>query len=265
MSFDAISTINALADHWDLAGDEWGILALDFDQTLVKAKPTLGDEHFYRFLCEQNSLQGLNKDAHYHWTAKLRAKVIYESCEPFEKVNTLLQQFRNKKWSVPILTSRGLDMKEITLSHIQQSQLNFAPEDIIFKTFHPQDSKKLLFKDESLLHWVERQPQFKQAKKVRILFVDDTLKYLSEVARLSQKISSVTCLHYTGAEPNPKLSSHQMEQLLVQLYAHRTEQSIYATQENHLEEAIKYFQISSIQADLYPTIRKIAAEDQFPF
>lgn len=74
-----------------LADGEWGVLAFDLDQTLIQAKPTLGDEHFYRFLMKQNREMGVNPDAHYHWTVKIRGNVLYEACESIEKSIVSLQ------------------------------------------------------------------------------------------------------------------------------------------------------------------------------
>ena len=180
-----------------------------------------------------------------------------------DKINRILQDFRNQGWSVKVLTSRGLDMKEATKKHLEDSKLDLSIEDVIFKQLRPDGSGHLFEKDGSLITWMETQPQWKTSKNIHILFADDSEKYCREVSRVTDlvKKATVTCFRYIRALPNPKLSDAQMEQLVIQLYAHKTNQP---TQD--LDNALKGLEIEKIDApSLYETIRKIAEIDGFPF
>ena len=269
--FDKIQTLGSLQSllNTPLDESEWGILALDLDQTLIQAKPTLGDEHFYRFLVAQNSARGIPSDAHYQWTVKIRSNIQYESCEAVEKINQIIQCFKNQSWSVQILTSRGVDMKEITEKHLEQSKINLSIEDVIFKERHGDGTGKLLKKDESLQKWMSTQPHWKNKETFRIIFLDDSEKYCNEVARVAEgvKKASVRCFHYIGSLPCSELSEAQMKQLIVQLHAYREGQSIpYEYDSTQLEKAKGCLGIDKIDAEtLYTVMMKIAELECFAF
>lgn len=235
-----------------LAHQERGVLLFDLDQTLIQAKPTLGDEHFYQFLMEHNKANGHHPDVHYAWTAKIRAHVPYVACETAEKINQIITSFREKGWTVKILTARGLDMKEATMKHLAQVGINLTPDDVIFK------KKPGLKKDDSLIEWMEEQPP---CQMFRILFLDDTKKNLADVARVAQKVekASVTCLHYAGALPNPELSQTQLEQVVVQLHAYLQDQPIpYAYEPERLKIAKDALGIQEITSQaLYQKIKEL--------
>ncbi len=252
-----------------LANGEWGVLAFDLDQTLIQARPTLGDEHFYRFLMKQNREMGINPDAHYHWTVKIRANVTYEACESVEKINRIIASFQKQGWTVKILTSRGADMKDITMKHLQESGVDLTLDDVIFKEFHVNGCGKLLRKNESLIKWMKSQPRWKTRETLRVLFLDDSEKYCREVARVTDEVekASVTCFHYIGSLPNPELSQVQMERLVVQLYAYREGRPIpYEYEQTQLQEAMCGLGIQEIKPNvLHATMMKIAELDKFPF
>jgi hypothetical protein len=273
-TFSQIISLEALRHYLStpLEDNEWGILSLDLDQTLIQARPTLGDEHFYQFLKEQNRAQGIAADAHYHWTVKIRAKVKYETCESVDKINQIFKDFCAQGWSVNVLTSRGMDMKEATEQHLADSKLDLTIDDVIFKDFD--GSGKLLPKDQSLMNWMETQPQRKTCRKIRILFPDDSDKYCREVARVADQVENtiVTCLHYTGSLPNPNLSEDKMKETVVQLHAHKLDQSIpyqsisCAFNDSDLKIAMDTLEIQEIQPNsLHALIMKIAECDRLPF
>lgn len=269
-SFNKISSLESLSNYLNppLANGEWGILALDLDQTLIQAKPTFGDENFYLFLKEQNKLQHINPDGHYQWSVKIRSNIAYETCEPFDRINAILKNFRVQGWSVQVLTSRGLDMKELTIKHLKDSLLDISIDDVIFKERHPL-SQKLLSKDESLIKWMETQQEWTSYHKKQIVFPDDSIKYCSEVSNISNKVTNTTvhCLHYIGALPNPSLSNEQMNQLVVQLHSYYMKKPIsYNYSENELAQAKKDLNIHLInKEEIYQIIFKLAMDDLMPF
>ncbi len=267
----SIRSLEELYGYLDipLADNEWGILPIDFDQTLVQARPTLGDEHFYYFIKKLNEKIGINGDAHYEWTVKIRAKIPYETCEPVDKINRIISAFRQNGWSIKILTSRGEGMRDITTDHLKQSGLDFSPEDIIFKTFKKDGSGKLLKKNESLIQWMKEQFQWSKCPRIRILFPDDSDQYCQEVARIANDVekATVTCFHYTGALPSPELSEVQMDQLVVQLDAYQKgEQVPYEWNKECLSIAMKSLSLQEVtSASLYAKMAEIAARDNTPF
>jgi len=162
-------------------------------------------------------------------------------CPPVKKINRIISTFREKGWTVKILTSRGVDMKDITGKHLEQSGVDLTLDDVIFKEFHTDGSGKLLRKNESLIEWMKGQSLWNKRKTIRVLFLDDYEKYCIEVARVADDVerASVTCFHYTGSLPNPELSQVQMERLVVQLHAYREGRQIpYANEQSQLQEAM---------------------------
>jgi len=268
--FPQIATLEALREHLSppLAPDEWGVLALDFDQTLVQAKPTLGDENWYHFLKQQNRERGIETDAHYRWSVAIRSKVSYEACEPADRINALIQAFREHKWSTKILTSRGMDMRRVTEKHLHESRLCFSLDDVLFKK-RSAESNALLQKDESLLQWMESQPQWHSHKTIRVLFADDLIKYCGEVARLADRVQKTTvhAMHFVGALPNPDLSEEQMNRLVVQLDAYRQDQPIEESyRASDLHQAMRNLEIQTVsQSSLYSAMVKIAERQALPF
>lgn len=270
-TFLQITSLEALHNYLNppLINTEWGILSLDLDQTLIQARPTFGDEHFYHFLKQQNEGQNIDPNAHYHWTVQIRSKINYDTCESIDKINAILKDFQDDGWSVKVLTSRGLDMREITKQHLEDAGLILNIEDVIFKTFCPGKSDKLLEKDKCLINWMETQPQWETCERIRILFPDDSDKYCKEVARIADQVerATVTCLHCIGFLPNPELSESQMKQLVVQLHAHSLNQHIpYTYSESDVTVAMEALNIQALQVDaIYTCIRKIAGKDNFSF
>lgn len=264
-SFPQIDSFEALCGYCSpLDHDERGILALDLDQVLVQCRPTLGDEHWYTFLVEQNKTMGKeNIWGHYHWTVKVRKELAYETCEAVEKVNQVISQFRERGWTVKILTSRGFEMQEMTDSHLQESGLTLTIDDVIFK--RRRDDGGLAPKDECLENWMKSQPERDSKPKARVLFVDDSISYCSEVART--QAASVTCLQYTAALPNPELSQKQMERLIVQLFHYREKRDIYGDYtETQLPDAMAALGVERIEPQsLYHAMVKVAELDGHPF
>lgn len=263
ISFKQIKSLDELENSclsFPLRENEWGILALDLDQMLVQGMPTLGNEHFYRFMQEQNRLRGLKADAHYSWTVQVRERIAYETCEPIGKVNQVISRFMSEGWVVKILTSRGFDMKKCTHLHLEGTKLVLKVEDVIFKgrDIHG----KLMAKDESLIQWMKEQPQWEQAESIRIKFADDVIRYCSEVQRVPDQIkhASVECFHYTGALPDPNLTNDQLEQLIVQLYAYSKGLEIpYQHVQSDVDHAMLALGITEVNAaQVYEAIGKVA-------
>ncbi|MBU6383702.1 MAG: DUF2608 domain-containing protein [Verrucomicrobia bacterium] len=268
----SIQSLEELDGYLDppLAGnDEWGILLIDFDQTLVQARPTLGDEHFYHFLKKCNEERGINPDAHYEWTVAIRAKIPYETCESVDKINRVISAFRQKGWSVKVLTSRGEGMRDITKDHLQQSRLALSLEDIIFKTFQQDGIGKLLKKNESLIDWMKGQSKWSNCQQIRILFLDDSDEYCQEVAGVAAEVkkATVSCFHYIGAPPNSQLSEVQMDQLVVQLDAYQKGEQIPGEWDRErfsiAMESLGLQEVTPVS--LYTKMVEIAASDNTPF
>ena len=270
-SFCKIQSLKNLYEYQTpLAKNERGILAFDLDQTLIQAKPTLGDEHFYHFLMKSNREEGLDSDAHYYWTSKIRAKITYESCESIEKIKQIISSFKEQGWTVKILTSRGLDMRDITEKHLAESGINLTIDDVIFTEAHPEGNGEFLKKNESLIKWMKaQQPQWESSQALQVIFLDDSEKHCKDVSKVADEVekATVTCLHYTRALPNPMLSQAQMEQLIVQLHAHKEGQPIpYEHNKSHLQNAMKKLELQQATTKaLYNTIKKIAELDNLPF
>ena len=205
----------------------WRILALDFDHNLVEAVSTLGNEHFYKYMQHWNIKKGRDKDHHYHWTSQLRTQVRYQACEPIERINPLLAQFRENGWTVVILTSRGEDMKEVTQQHLEDANLDISIEDVIFKT-KDLATQQLLPKDGAISQWMQKQPQWDPSRAVEVIFSDDDVRYCEAVQRLPQRIANatVTCFHNIGTLPNPKLTQDQLNHLVLELGIYKHTQSI---------------------------------------
>lgn len=223
LNFKQIRSIEELQEiclNDALQEGEWKILVLDLDQTLIQGRPILGNEHFYRFMQAQNRLQGLKPDAHYSWTVQVREQIAYETCEQIDKVNQVITRFFSQGWTVKILTSRGLEMMKCTQFHLEKASLVLRIDDVIFKECDIHG--KLMPKDESLIEWMKKQPQWERATSIRIRFADDSEKYCAEVHRIPDQVNraSVECFHYTGALPDPDLTREQLEQLVVQLHAY---------------------------------------------
>jgi len=200
-----------------LANGEWGVLALDADQCLIEAQPTLADEHHYKFLVAQNAKAGTYAYGHYSWTTEIRKSVPYRSCESAEKVNAFMENAKAAGWFVVILTSRGLDMRDTTQKHFSQAELSISLDQVIFK--ERDTDGNLLTKDLSLINWMKGQDAFQTAEKIRILFADDSTSYCKEVQRVESAIShaSVACYHYVGSLPNSELDKAQLSRLVHQL------------------------------------------------
>ncbi|MCH9631912.1 MAG: hypothetical protein S4CHLAM6_02340 [Chlamydiae bacterium] len=216
--------------------EEQGVLALDLDQTLIEAKSIFGSEHFYQFLMKYNTLNGLDANAHYHWTVQLRQDIDYKSCEPVDKINSIIAKFRDRGWHVKILTSRGLGMREITQKHLKQSGIDLKISDVIFKQFYPDNSKKRMPKGVSLIKWMNEDPSWRTCdKSFQVLFLDDSIRYCHAVDSISETLphAKVTCLHYTKALPNPDLTQRQLEQLAVEVNDYLKQKNL---QRNHDEK-----------------------------
>ncbi|MBI3236684.1 MAG: DUF2608 domain-containing protein, partial [Chlamydiales bacterium] len=265
--FKSIDSLDALTNHlvFPLKEKEWGILALDLDQTLIQGRPTLGDEHFYRFMQNQNRLHDLPPDAHYAWTVQVREKIPYEACEPFERINQILEKFKQAGWTVIILTSRGLEMRDCTQQHLADSKIHLKIADVVFK--EKDLNGKRMTKDQSLIQWMKKQPPWNDAVSIRVQFADDLEKYCAEVAQISEAVASVECLHYTGALPNPELSDAQMQELTIQLNAYR--QNLPVPYENDLSDAaqaaLELGMTEINPSQLYQAIQKVAAEQGYTF
>ncbi len=137
---------------------------------LIQAKPGLGDSSCSRFLHKHHKAHGVDEHIHYKWSVGVKKQVSYEACEEAEEINRVVQTFRKCGWVVKILTSRGLEMKEMTLRHIKEAGLDFSLGDVIFKEFRPDASGKLLPKDENLEQWMRSQPEW-GSKKSRKNFI----------------------------------------------------------------------------------------------
>lgn len=262
MNFPKIGSLNAVFDHDSpplaLQEDEWGMVMLDLDQTLIQARPTLGDEHFYKFLVRLNEADGVDSDLHYHWVADVRKQVPYESCETSDKVMEFINRFRQNNWTVKVLTSRGLDMREATAAQLAQAKIGLTVEDVIFK--RPNQEGKLMDKDDSLIDWMQTQGPWTEAKKIKVFFLDDNTKYCQHVARVKDKVSraSVACYHYIGAEPRDVLQPAQLEQLVVQLYAYsRSEPIPYQHDAAQVQAAMAGLKMKEIEEGaVYKKIRE---------
>ena len=268
-SFPSIPSLTWLSSHLvhPLLEGELGILALDFDQTLAQALPTLGDEHFYHFLKQLNRNRGMDADAHYRWTVKIREKISYEPCEPIEKINRLIQEFREKGWIVKVLTSRGEDMRQATANHLRQANLDLSLEDVIFKT--RSENGTLKKKDESLISWMRQDPKWFDGRKVHVLFADDSARYCEEVSRVGQTIlqASVICYQYTTSAPNPNLSKLQLGQLAVQLNAYQKGAEISPEWDlERCEEAMDNLGLSEMTPEAFHEVMiRMAENDLTPF
>lgn len=250
MNFPTITTLNEVLINTPLTLEqgEWGLVMLDLDHTLIQAKTILGDEHFYKFLVKHNKESKINADIHYNWVAKIREQIPYETCELTDRVNHFIQVFRANNWTVKILTSRGLDMKESTLAHLAQAKIDLSIDDVIFKKA---ENNKWPDKDDSSIAWMKEQKQWHEAKKIRMVFLDDNEKYCKHVARVGEKVchASVTCFNYLGAEPKDELRPDQLKALVVQLHAYSNNRAIpYQHDEADVQAAQAALSIPEITA-----------------
>lgn len=251
---------------------EKGILALDFDHTLVEGQPTLGDENFYHFLARKNVENGAVKFGHYHWTAKIREKIPFKTCESVEKINELIKNFREKGWKVKIFTARCEDMKLATRIHLKQSKLNISFYDVVFRGHLPKshDGKRggLENKGEMIAKYIKKYTTDFPGLKFRVLFADDSALNGKDVQKVLFKIQgvSIKSFHFIGALPSPHLTDEQLRRLAVQLHAHREDKEIVAdfTSED-LELAMKELGLEEISEDtIYRAIQALEAYDSCP-
>lgn len=270
-----ISSLESLSSHFasPLPDGEWGILSLDLDQTLIQAKPTLGDEHWYRFVRGKNLEKGLDKAGHYKWACQIRQIVEYQPCEPAGTINDIVKSYREGGWSVNILTSRGTDMKEATVKHLRDSKLDFPIEKVIF---YEKGADERTPKDVRLANWMKSQPQWSQCESICIHFVDDRPECCEQMAHIPQtieKIRMVECFQYKN-EPNPNLSQPQLDQLAVQLHWYQATRSIPYTAvpptESDVLVAMEGLHIGAKGADqlpdqLYDVMQKMAEQDGASF
>lgn len=198
---------------------EQAVLALDFDQVLVEAEPTLGDEHCYKWLNKMHNATGLcKKEAHYAWIGQLREKIDYRACETVETVNNVIEMYRQSGWKVVVLTSRGEDQINLTEKHLKEAGLAIEIRDVIFKA---KVGGKRLNKDEAFEKWMSDN-NWDRSKLTRLYFADDNTDYCVDVARVAREVQNVVvnCWHYTHSLPKPEFSETQLKQLVVQLHAH---------------------------------------------
>jgi hypothetical protein len=269
LQFPQIRKLEELETHlFSLPEGEKGVLALDFDHVLVRGTG-IGEEGVYKWLLDQNSKAGLYKYGHYSWTAEVRKTTPYIPCEDPLVVNRVVIAFKDKGWDVVILTSRGVDMQECTEYHLKTANLPFLVQDVIFKERNSEG--KLLKKNESFAKWVDGHSTLSKAKKVHVLFTDDSISYCEEVQALSSEVNrfSAKCFHYIGALPDSKLSQEKIERLFIQLHAYRNKETFSddsAISVQDLLSAKEGFKVEEVNSQtLYECMKDVARIDGKPF
>ncbi|WP_068471448.1 DUF2608 domain-containing protein [Candidatus Protochlamydia phocaeensis] len=252
------------------------VIALDFDQTLAKACSCFGSEHWYHFLVKHNQEASLPADIHYPWSVKVRYRVSYTACENAEKIRSLIKKFRESNWMVVILTSRGPDMKEVTLKHIQEANLPFDEQDIIFNLEEGDAFQRK--KHNRLMGKLAQSPRWEYATKLTVLFADDHFPHCEDLVSLpSLKITQekfiethVHAFHYLKEPPSAHLSSKQMKNLTIQLQAYKEQRTLPEDDEEpnieHVKRAQHALEIADLtEKKLFEALEKIAQLEGMPF
>lgn len=246
------------------------VLGIDFDQTLVRANDIyLGSEDHEKWL--QDERRNGKIDRHTKWFIKVRDKVPYQSCEAFEKINNLIQEFRLNGWQVVILTARTLEMKEITLKHIKQTGLLFTEKELIMRN----ESGKGIEKSDSLKDWLEKCQNWHKTRHFTLIFADDSLYNIKEMLKnlykkIPEKKVTMACYHYQAHLPSSIVKTDQLANLTLQLAAYKSDLTIPQNQNNidkrDLEIAMKTLEIDNIdQQSLLKVMLNIASKDCCPF
>ncbi len=222
-----IDTLLSLKKHIEADGPatktHCKVLALDFDQTLVKASSYFGSENWYQYLNNDLKKKQLPPNSHYKWAMKLANTVPYESCEAQKKISKLIKKFRTQGWSVVILTARPFSISDATMKHIKETNLPFSQSDIIYK--EPSSLKKR----DCLYEWLKKQQGWEKVTDLTILFADDSLPNCENIATLAEIIDrkvQVSCFHFCGASTSSEISQRQLKNLAVQLAAYQKKQAL---------------------------------------
>ncbi len=251
-------------DHSPPPEKTWRIVAFDLDQCLFQPRPTLGDEHHNYFLLCCNQREGLLFDSHYSWLNIIRKEEIsYASCEPAEKINGLIQKLKREGRTVIGLTSRLGKSRDVAEKHLKDAEIDLSIMDVVFREF------LLEKKDQSFIRWIQEQDKFIDSEFVHIDFIDDSLGYCTNVASLADQVAciSVASFQYLGALPRSDLSLAQIEQGVVQLYAHHRSQPIpYQHEKVDVENAVAGLGMNSLDpASFYHKSRQVALFKGYPF
>jgi hypothetical protein len=244
----------------------WKIIALDFDQTLATATTYLGSEDWYKFLTDTcKKTEELHYDAHYKWSIKVREVTPYRACEDSTELTNLIEKLRKNNWLVVILTTRKPDMETITLQHIQQAQLPFVKEDIIFKP------RSGIQKNQAFQEWIQKRPGWEKVTRVTVKFVDDTVDHCKSMASLDKLIENVQveCLHYCKYPSTANINQSQLEALAIQLACYKSKKFssfLNKKEELGLEEALNILNIQFLAKEaLFAEMKQLAEEEGTSF
>ncbi len=240
-TFPTIHSLNEIDPYLpELNEDEWGIISLDFDQTLVLPKLILASEHVYYFVKQKNVEHGIQPRAHVYWTFKMRESTPYQTCENVEEINDLLKKWRMKGWTIKILTARIQNTADAAFLHLQSSGLDLTPEDMIFSD-RDEEIHQGSVKDDLLINWMKKQEEWKKKRKVYVFSADDRYDHCISIKKISEKIHhiAVSCFHYLAKPAEPNLTQEQLTQSLVQLHAYHLNIPIPNDEEALLEDRVQ--------------------------